>query len=225
MKRKEEPQIFVGRRFSEFVELHRRLRMEMPGKVLHPLPRKNRSVSLLSRAANDDEEDEDEDDDDDEDDKVSMSSTSTHEKAISLDDNNLKPVLPSTTSHFRKSSANSFRTTKPKRSFEASSPRIILYQEEQRVSLRAFLRTVLQNEHIAKSEAMTDFLTARPVKLNEEEQLDIRARHDMDERRLEEQKLFYEIARRRARELDIHMEKFRRDVIERSTQLSSSVGK
>lgn len=36
----------------------------------------------------------------------------------------------------------------------------------------------------------------------------------MDERRLEEQKQFYEIARRRAKELDVHMEKFRRDIVE-----------
>jgi len=85
------------------------------------------------------------------------------------------------------------------------------------VSLRAFLRTFLQNEQISQSKAMQDFLTARPIKLNEEELGDIQRRKEMDEKRIEEQKQFYEIARQRAKELDVYMEKFRRDIVERST--------
>lgn len=38
----------------------------------------------------------------------------------------------------------------------------------------------------------------------------------MDEKRIEEQRQFYEIARQRARELDVYMEKFRRDIVESS---------
>jgi len=64
---------------------------------------------------------------------------------------------------------------------------------------------------------MQDFLTARPIKLNEEELGDIQRRKEMDEKRIEEQKQFYEIARQRAKELDVYMEKFRRDIVERST--------
>lgn len=64
---------------------------------------------------------------------------------------------------------------------------------------------------------MQDFLTARPIKLNEEESGDIQRRKEMDEKRIEEQKQFYEIARQRAKELDVYMEKFRRDIVERST--------
>ena len=63
---------------------------------------------------------------------------------------------------------------------------------------------------------MRDFLTGRPVKINEEEMNDIEKRKLMDEKRIEEQKRFYEIARERARELDIYMERFRRDIVERS---------
>ena len=92
----------------------------------------------------------------------------------------------------------------------------MLYREDQRVSLRAFLRTYLQNEQIARSKAVEDFLTHKPIKLNEEELEDLRRRKQMDERRIEEQKKFYEIARQRARELDVYMEKFRRDIVERS---------
>ena len=64
---------------------------------------------------------------------------------------------------------------------------------------------------------MEDFLTGHPVRLNEEELNDIEKRKRMDEKRIEEQQRFYEIARERARELDIYMERFRRDIVERST--------
>jgi predicted heme/steroid binding protein len=90
----------------------------------------------------------------------------------------------------------------------------MLYREEQRVSLRAFIRTFLQNEVIANSNAMADFLTANPIELNEEEMEDIERRKEMDEKRIEEQRQFYEVARQRAAELDIHMEKFRREIVE-----------
>lgn len=91
-----------------------------------------------------------------------------------------------------------------------------LYREEQRVSLRAFLRSFLNNERIAQSNAMTDFLTHDPIEVNEEEMEDIEKRMIMDEKRIQEQKQFYEVARKRAAELDIHMEKFRREIVERN---------
>ena len=91
-----------------------------------------------------------------------------------------------------------------------------LYREEQRVSLRAFLRNFLHNERIAQSNAMADFLSYDPIELNEEEMEDIERREEMDAKRIQEQKQFYEVARARAAELDIHMEKFRREIVERS---------
>jgi hypothetical protein len=92
----------------------------------------------------------------------------------------------------------------------------VLYREDQRVSLRAFLRTLLQNEQIATSKVMRQFLTEEPIKLNEEEMGDIRRRKEMDRKRIEEQRRFYEIARQRAKELDVYMERFRRELVESS---------
>ena len=63
---------------------------------------------------------------------------------------------------------------------------------------------------------MNEFLTDQPIKLNEEEMGDLDRRKEMDKKRIEDQKRFYEIARERARELDVYMERFRRDVVERS---------
>ncbi|KAF3481913.1 PX domain-containing protein [Arthroderma uncinatum] len=66
----------------------------------------------------------------------------------------------------------------------------------------------------ASSKAMKQFLTDKPITLNEEEQIDIARRKELDAKRIEEQKRFYEIARKRARELDVYMEQFRRDIVE-----------
>ena len=106
----------------------------------------------------------------------------------------------------------------PRASGEAMGyqPPRTLYREEQRVSLRAFLRSFLNNERIAQSNAMTDFLTLDPIEVNEEEMEDIEKRMIMDGKRIQEQKQFYEVARKRAAELDIHMEKFRREIVERN---------
>lgn len=43
----------------------------------------------------------------------------------------------------------------------------------------------------------------------------------MDQKRVEEQKRFYEIARQRAKELDVYMERFRRDIVESSNVQTS----
>lgn len=48
MKRKGELEFFVGRRYGDFSRLHKRLRTELPGKVLPPMPRKNKQSSTAS---------------------------------------------------------------------------------------------------------------------------------------------------------------------------------
>lgn len=51
VKRKGETEHFVGRRYGDFARLHQKIRNELPGKVLPPLPKKNKSSSsgLFSR--------------------------------------------------------------------------------------------------------------------------------------------------------------------------------
>lgn len=48
VKRKGELEFFVGRRYGDFSRLHKRLRRELPGKVLPPMPRKNKQSSTAS---------------------------------------------------------------------------------------------------------------------------------------------------------------------------------
>lgn len=83
---------------------------------------------------------------------------------------------------------------------------MVLHRETQRISLRAFLRTLLGNPDIARSRAMDEFLTHHHITPTDEDVADIDKRRLMDEKRLKEQKKFYEIARKRAAELDIYME-------------------
>lgn len=48
IKRKGELEHYVGRRYGDFVRLHRSLRTELPGRVLPQLPKKNKSSSTAS---------------------------------------------------------------------------------------------------------------------------------------------------------------------------------
>ena len=197
VKEKGKSDIYVGRRYGDFQRLHKRLRLEIPGKILPPLPRKNKSITtsnLLSAGGDDD--------------ASSLSSVSTQD--TSIDETGAYRNLLG--SHRRSASMQS----SPRNSGEIPRATIKLYREDQRVSLRAFLRTILQNERVAQSNSMFEFLTGHPIQLNEEEKGDIERRKEMDEKRIEEQRRFYEIARQRAQELDVYMERFRRDVVEHS---------
>ncbi|KAL8987262.1 MAG: hypothetical protein Q9177_003512 [Variospora cf. flavescens] len=195
------PDHYVGRRYGEFSKLQKQLRTELPGKVLPPLPRKNKNstVSTFLGGGGDD-------------DASSVSSASTQNTGMTHDDSgSLRSLMGA--GHRRVASLQPDRSS-PRASSEYRREHVTLYREDQRVSLRAFLRTYLQNPQVAGSKAMETFLTDNPVKLNEEEREDLDRRRAMDEKRIEEQKRFYEIARQRAKELDVYMERFRRDIVE-----------
>ena len=55
---------------------------------------------------------------------------------------------------------------------------------------------------------MQDFLTRGPLTPKDDDVDDILRRKALDEKRIEEQKEFYEIARKRAAELDVYMEQY-----------------
>lgn len=83
-----------------------------------------------------------------------------------------------------------------------------MWRENQRISLRAFLRTLLHNPQIAQTKAIQDFLTRDPITPRDEDIDDIVRRSEVDKKRVEEQKKFYEIARKRAADLDVYMEEY-----------------
>ncbi|KAF7587310.1 hypothetical protein BBP40_007419 [Aspergillus hancockii] len=198
---------FVARRYGDFAKLHKRLRTEFPGKPLPVLPRKNKTSTVSSFFSSVD------------DDASSVSSLSSQSGSTPDESQNSRNSLAPGGYLHRSASRSSMRSNlgkspkSPRASGEVSRE-TVLYREEQRVSLRAFLRTLLQNKRAAESKALEEFLTGQPITLNEEELIDMQRRKEADAIRIEEQKRFYEIARQRAAELDVYMENFRRDIVE-----------
>ncbi|KAF4884204.1 PX domain-containing protein [Colletotrichum fructicola] len=217
--RKGELEFFIGRRYGDFMRLHKRLRIELPGKVLPTLPKKNKAdtttsglFSSLTGGGSPDSS------------ASSISSVSTQMTGLAPPS---EPSKLSIRGHKRAGSTTSGRNS-PRVSTD-SRPRsplpflskknnepVTLWRESQRVSLRAFLRSLLSNPQIAQTKAMEEFLTKDPITPTDADIDDIERRKAVDQLRMEEQKKFYEIARKRAAELDIYMEEFRQEIVERN---------
>ncbi|KAM7207685.1 succinate dehydrogenase [Naviculisporaceae sp. PSN 640] len=211
VKRKGELEHFVARRYGDFSRLYKQLRTELPGKVLPPLPKKNKSDStatgLMGSVGGGDGSE-----------NSSISSVSTQMNPAGNSPsfpNESGGKLLSVRGH-RRAGSTSSRGTSPGPVSPRHQETVPLLRETQRISLRAFLRTLLQIPQVAVSKAMEEFLTKSPITPKDEDVEDIVRRIQVDEKRMEEQKQFYEIARKRAAELDVYMEKFRRDIVERN---------
>jgi hypothetical protein len=248
VKERGQSERFVARRYGAFVKMRKQLRVELPGKVLPPLPRKNKTQTGFFGSGGGDDEDDDADSIDSyETGEVEApapveglstgygigkylgwgsSSPAGHRRSTSNVSTSSTPAGRHTPRQSLDAGSGPFRSprsghTTPRGSIDAGHPHT-LQREEQRVALRAFLRSFLQNEQIAKSKAMHDFLMEKPFIPNREETEDIDRRKEMDAKRIEEGRKFYEIARKRAQELDVHMERFRREIVERS--MTSPIG-
>ncbi|KAI1105271.1 succinate flavoprotein subunit [Jackrogersella minutella] len=216
VKRKGELEYHVGRRYGDFARLHKQLRTELPGKILPPLPKKNKSDSsaagLMSRMTDGGYDT----------DNSSLSSASTiaptprgngfaDSMNLSIRDHRRNQSVASNRASPRPSmDGNVSPTQSPK--FENAT----LWRESQRISLRAYLRYLLHNPQIAQTKALQQFLTHDPITPSDEDVADILRRKAVDQKRVEEQQQFYEIARKRAAELDVYMEQFRQDIVERN---------
>ncbi|KIH86611.1 hypothetical protein SPBR_08111 [Sporothrix brasiliensis 5110] len=172
VQRKGELEHFVGRRYGDFGRLYKALRAELPGRVLPPLPRKNKTSSTASniigglRGSNDSDVD-------------SISSASTMTSPTGLGPGGVGESLKNLT------------------------VRVAAGQES-------------KAPEIARTKAIQDFLTRDPITPRDEDVDDIVRRVEVDKKRVEEQKKFYEIARKRAADLDVYMEQFRQDIVERN---------
>ncbi|KAG6068292.1 hypothetical protein E4U32_001368 [Claviceps aff. humidiphila group G2b] len=214
---------FVGRRYGDFAKLHKRLKTELPGRILPPLPKKNKSSTTTSALwtgwSNADDSD-----------ASSMSSVSTRRTGAPPQSGGISSLLSASGSSNRPGSTRSIYSSKTPRVSVDSKPSlglsvdkkdagddsVVLWRESQRVSLRSFLRSLLHNPQVANTAAMQEFLSGEPITPTDDDVVDITRRKAVDEKRIEEQKKFYEIARKRAAELDEYMEQFRRDIVERN---------
>ncbi|KAI5465937.1 hypothetical protein BGZ63DRAFT_411381 [Mariannaea sp. PMI_226] len=210
-----ELEYFVARRYSDFSRLYRNLRTELPGRILPDLPKKNKSdmtTSFIPGWSNGNDSD-----------ASSISSVSTRLTGlVPGGDNSLSPSGTLGAPVHSNFASNNVMYKGHRRGGSSASmlaltitfQPVVLWRENQRISLRAFIRSLLGNPQIANTKAMQEFLTNGPITPTDDDVEDIIRRKLLDEKRVEEQKQFYEIARKRAAELDEYMEQFRRDIVE-----------
>ena len=87
-------------------------------------------------------------------------------------------------------------------------------REKNRLTLRAFLRQIVNDKRLLRSNSLLQFLLSDPItKFTKEEEADIGRRLQMDQLRLAEQEQFVVESRKRARELDQWLKEFKHDLI------------
>ncbi|PWN50886.1 hypothetical protein IE53DRAFT_410573 [Violaceomyces palustris] len=90
-----------------------------------------------------------------------------------------------------------------------------LAREKNRLTLRAYLRSLLAIPPIADSAIFMDFLTGDPTRLTPSEEEDAAIREGLDHVRDEEQRHFAEEASRRVAELQSHIASFKADLVQK----------
>lgn len=220
-KQEGKPDIVVGRRYGAFIQLDKDLRHELPGKALPSVPRKEKTSQTAVFSTTSDGDD----------DSVSVSSFKTYSSSSSESQSSHYKTIAAEKSHARTpsraggflSAASNYLTGSGSSTsvnnvaHESKEPRtFVLWRETLRISLRAYLRALLADPQVAKSKTIRSFLSRDPMVMSEAELADEKQRKEMDVARIEEQKKFFQIAQKRARELDVYMEGFRRDIVERN---------
>ena len=89
-----------------------------------------------------------------------------------------------------------------------------LAREKNRLTLRAYLRSLLASPSVAESALLMDFLTAEPTSLSRGEEEDAAIREGLDHVREEEHKRFSDEAAKRAQELQQHLKEFKQDLVQ-----------
>lgn len=87
-------------------------------------------------------------------------------------------------------------------------------REKQRITFRSYLRSLLQNTQVARSQTLLEFLFRDKLQLTAGELKDIDCRRKLDIKRIEDQVEFYKIATERARQLEVHMTEFKHDIMQ-----------
>jgi hypothetical protein len=100
-------------------------------------------------------------------------------------------------------------------SLSDSAPTIVLTRERNRLTLRAFLRTLLQTQEIANSSSLRGFLTADTTTLTPAEEADAAKREEMDRMREAETDKFRSEVETRVKDLERHLRSFKEDLVKK----------
>ncbi|GAA5978325.1 hypothetical protein JCM11641_004657 [Rhodosporidiobolus odoratus] len=175
-RRKGLEDVYVGRRYGDFVRLAETLRKEcIEEDVKGPPAKDRRSVEMKQTAS------------------PPASATSTPRASTSYDD------VP-------------LGTASPAPSFD---PQHVpsLARERNRLTLRAYLRHLLNNPVLAASSAFQTFLVESPIALSSREQHDVLVREEMDRIREQEAKSFRSEVDERVEELEGYLRMFREELV------------
>lgn len=88
-----------------------------------------------------------------------------------------------------------------------------LARERNRLTLRAYLRTLLHNPTLAASPAFQSFLVESPVQMTPSEMRDVEVREEMDRIREEEARSFRTEVEERVAELEGYLRGFREELV------------
>lgn len=106
------------------------------------------------------------------------------------------------------------RATPLKKFFYGNKKQASTYpREKQRITLRSYLRALLRNSQVVKSQSLLEFFFRDRFKPSLEELKDMDDRRRLDIKRIEDQIEFYKIATERARILEVHMSQFKQDLM------------
>ncbi|KAE8234351.1 hypothetical protein CF326_g611 [Tilletia indica] len=207
-RRPNQPEVYVSRRYGDFTRLAETLRIDYPDEEIRTPPNKDRS----SRDVGDD-----------------SAAPSPHVKstkpgeAVGWEEAEQEEVMhdqqddddslrPPTQSQRRSRKISLGRSSAPN---PAQMSTVQLAREKNRLTLRAYLRSLLAVPAVADSESFQDFLIGNPIVLNRDEVDDAARRERLDEVREAEQQHFADEAGRRAKELQTHLKAFKEDLVQR----------
>ncbi|CAD6898166.1 unnamed protein product [Tilletia controversa] len=201
-RRPNQPEIYVSRRYGDFARLAETLRIDFPDEEIRPPPNKDRSHRHV--------------DDDASAPSPNLKPTNAGE-SISWEEGEQEEVLdddesqrPADQPRRRLRKISLGRATHP-----AQMSTVQLAREKNRLTLRAYLRSLLAVPAVADSESFQDFLIGDPIVLNRDEIEDAARRERLDEVREAEQQQFADESARRAKELQTHLKAFKEDLVQR----------
>lgn len=205
---------FVSRRYGDFARLADTLRLEFPEEEIPRPPPKDRRETDVKSPVHTAES------------SLNDSATDDIPQIGSL---NLNPTSPSPSDRLTSrdkllppspspnSVDSAIHSARSSTSADSGTRSIMpgpLARERNRLTLRAYLRSLLKNPHVAESEALVSFLLSEPTTLTSNEESDMLAREALDAVRDDEAKRFTDEANRRVAELRHHLQSFKEDLIQ-----------
>jgi hypothetical protein len=190
---------FVSRRYGDFARLADTLRVEFPEEEIRRPPAKDRRETDVKSPVRGTFEEE-----------VPVPESAPRIGSLRMETEEKPPSLPMSqhsSSADRSPSINGIRSP--------TVPAGPLARERNRLTLRAYIRSLLSNPHVADSATLASFLLSDPTILTDAEEKDALAREGLDAVRDDEASRFSREANRRVSELRQHLQSFKADLIKR----------